>query len=129
MILEFVINMGILTLPFPFLTFCMGIASPYQASKNVWRLAFLALLPPLFLKFSLSIGLVVLEPSFSYLLIGGHPNEITVEYFLIFFIVVQCLILKVVGLYDKSTADVECMRIALIRNIINCDNLTEEEER
>ena len=48
-----------------------------------------------------------------------------VEYFLIFFIVVQCLILKIVGLYDQSTADVECMRMALIRNIINCDNSCE----
>ena len=60
MILEFIINMGVLTLPFPFITFALGIVSPYQATKNVWRLAFLALLPPLFLKFSLSIGLLSL---------------------------------------------------------------------
>ena len=58
-------------------------------------------------------------------MIGSHAGSIVVEYFLIFFIVVQCLILKIVGLYDQSTADVECMRMALIRNIINCDNSCE----
>lgn len=38
-----------------------------------------------------------------------------------FFIVVQCLILKIAGLYDECTAEVECMNIALIRNIINIE--------
>lgn len=129
MVLEFVLNMGVLTLSFPILTFALGICSPYQATKHVWRLAFLALLPPLFLKFSISIGLISLEPTILYILIGSSPGSITVEYFLIFFIIVQCLILKIVGLYDHSTSDVECMRMALLRNIVNCHNMQEAEER
>ena len=44
-----------------------------------------------------------------------------------FFIVVQCLILKRAGLYDKSTAEVECMHIALIRNIINPDEQNKDD--
>lgn len=47
--------MGVLTLPFPILTFTLGIIHSYQAPKSVWRLAFLALLPPIFFKYSLQI--------------------------------------------------------------------------
>jgi len=32
------------------------------------------------------------------------------------------LILKIIGLYDDGVTEVESMKMALIRNIINCDN-------
>lgn len=112
--------MGVLTLPFPILTFALGIIHSYQAPKTIWKLSFLALLLPIFYKYSLSIGqekkvLSTLE----IVLIGTNSTSIFIEYLLMFFIIVQCLILKVVGLYDESTADVECMNLAIIRNIIN----------
>lgn len=121
--------MGVLTLPFPFLTFMLGIVHSYQAPKNVWRLAFLALLPPIFFKYALQIEIVRPGETVQFILIGSNHTSIIIEYLLMFFIVVQCLILKIAGLYDKSTAEVECMHIALIRNIINPDEKNKDLEQ
>jgi len=119
MIIEFTYNMGVLTLPFPILTFALGIIHSYQAPKTIWKLSFLALLLPIFFKYSLSIELFTPGKTLQIVLIGTNSSSIFIEYLLMFFIIVQCLILKVVGLYDESTADVECMNLAIIRNIIN----------
>ena len=57
MILEFIFNMGLLTLTFPFIVFVYGLTYTYQAPKWVWRLAFISILFPTFFKFSIAIGL------------------------------------------------------------------------
>jgi hypothetical protein len=38
------------------------------------------------------------------------------------FVLVECLILKIIGLYDEGVTEVESMKMALVRNIVNCDN-------
>ena len=99
MVLEFVYNMGVFTVLFPLLAFGYGMISTYQASKNVWKIAFLALILPIFIKYSLSIGLLTLNNELVFMAIGSNPTSIFLEYLLICFIIVQCSILKVVGLY------------------------------
>lgn len=102
MVLEFVYNMGICTVMFPVLTFAYGMINTHQASKSVWRISFLALILPIFVKYSLSIGLITLSKDLTFLFIGSHSTSIFLEYLLICFIIVQCSILKVVGLYDQT---------------------------
>ena len=103
MIMEFIFNMGILTVVYPLIVFLYGLTYTYQAPKWVWRLAFIFILFPLSFKFAISIGLLAVEPSLQFLLIGNNIDSILLEYCLIFFILIQCLILKIVGLYDYST--------------------------
>jgi hypothetical protein len=106
MVLEFMCNMGVLTVIFPVLVFGYGMICTYQAPKLVWRLALLCVLLPMGFKFAYGIGLVKVDQWVKVLLLGGGDASMILEYVLIFFIVVQCLILKVVGLYDKSTPEV-----------------------
>ncbi len=113
--------MGLLTLPFPILTFCYGLIYSYQAPKNIWRIYFLIILIPISFKFSLSIGLINnMSMEWINLLIGDNYNSILLEYLIILFVLIECLILKIIGLYDEGVDEVESMKIALIRNIINC---------
>lgn len=56
------------------------------------------------------------------MLIGDHPQSIWLEYLVIMFVLVECLILKIIGLYDEGVTEVESMKMALVRNIVNCDN-------
>jgi len=37
-----------------------------------------------------------------HLLIGDHPQSIWLEYLVIMFVLVECLILKIIGLYDEG---------------------------
>ena len=106
MIMEFIFNMGILTVVYPLIVFLYGLTYTYQAPKWVWRLAFISVLLPLSFKFSISIGLFTVEPWIQFLLIGNNIDSILLEYCLIFFILIQCLILKIVGLYDYSTPEI-----------------------
>ena len=103
LVLEHLLNMGLLTLPFPILTFCYGLVSYYQAPKNIWRIYFLLILIPICFKFSLAIGLrQSLDSKWIYLLIGDNTDSILLEYLIILFVLIECLILKIIGLYHCS---------------------------
>ena len=109
MVLEHVRNMGLLTALFPLTTFLLGIPHSYQAPKTIWRLGFIILLFPILIKFVIGIGLIddsIVDKKTIFLLIGDNLNSITVEYLLVISIIVQSLILKVVGLYDQTAAEV-----------------------
>lgn len=99
--------MGLLTLPFPIFAFCYGLIYSYQAPKNIWRIYFLLILLPITFKFSIAIGLLDdLTDEWIHLLIGDHPQSIWLEYIVIMFVLVECLILKIIGLYDEGVTEV-----------------------
>lgn len=90
---------------------------------------FLSILLPISFKFSLAIGLLdQLSPEWIHLLIGSHPTSIWLEYLVIMFVLIECLILKIIGLYDETVTEVESMKLALIRNIINSEDEKEVEQ-
>lgn len=81
MILEHLRNMGLLTLPFPLITFLFGIMHPYQAPKNVWRVAFISVLIPIFFKFMIGIKLIdsqIISTETQYMLLGDNLNSILI---------------------------------------------------
>jgi hypothetical protein len=121
LILEHICNFGLLTLPFPILAFCYGLIHTYQASKHVWRLVFVLTILPISFKFAVAIGLIRFDAWLIYILIGDNTGSILLEYFIILSVLIQCLILKIIGLYDEEVNDVEGMKMALIRNIVNSD--------
>ena len=73
----------------------------------------------LLFKFAISTDLLIVNSQFRFLLIGDNVNSTFLEYLSIVCIVGECIILKLMGHWDETTQEIECMKMALIRNIIN----------
>lgn len=94
-------------MPLPVVVFCYGLISPYQAPKNVWRSLFLLVLLPIMFKFAIAIGLVSgVSDEWVRLLIGDNRQSIWLEYLVVMFVLVECLVLKIIGLWDESVTEV-----------------------
>jgi hypothetical protein len=112
-------NQGLLTLPIPVVIFCTGVVASYHAGKQVWRSLLLLVLLPLLFKFAVCVSLVKPSQGLIYLLVGDNMNSVFWEYTCIVLIIGQCVILKMVGHFNESAEEVECMKMALVRNLIN----------
>ncbi len=98
--------MGILTCIFPIMVFCFGLIYTYQPPKHLWMANFLLILIPIAFKFSLAIGLIHITDELVHLLIGDNPKSILIEFLVIFAVLIECLILKVIGLYEEGVTKV-----------------------
>lgn len=112
-------NQGLLTLPIPLVIFCCGVVASYQAGRQVWRCLLLLVQLPLLFKFAVGVQLWVPSQELVYLLAGDNMDSVFWEYLCIVLIIGQCVILKMVGHYSDSTEEVECMKMALVRNLLN----------
>ena len=120
-------NLGLLTFPLTLVIFGAGLVSSYQAGKTVWRWLLALVTLPLVLKFALGVGIVDLSAEVTYLLIGDNTQSVLLEYVCIILIIGECVILKMIGQYDQTTQEIECMKISLIRNLINHEDPSERE--
>lgn len=112
-------NQGLLTLPIPVIVFCYGVVSSYQAGRQVWRALLLLVQLPLLFKFAVSVSLLSPSQALVYLLVGDHMDSVAWEYACIVLIIGQCVLLKMVGHYSETAEEVECMKMALVRNLLN----------
>lgn len=53
------------------------------------------------------------------MLVGDNMDSVFWEYTCIVLIIGQCVILKMVGHFAESAEEVECMKMALVRNLLN----------
>jgi hypothetical protein len=52
-------------------------------------------------------------------MIGDNVMSVFWEYTCIVMIIGQCIVLKMIGHFNESSEDIECMKMALVRNILN----------
>ena len=100
LILVHIRNMGILTIPIPFIIFCFGLVSGERAGKIVWRWLLIFLMIPLMFKFAIRAGLVVFSKEWEFvifLLVGDNIDSDLLEYLGIVMIIGECIILKMIG--------------------------------
>lgn len=93
-------NLGLLTLPIPVVVFCFGLISNERAGNNVWRALFLLVMLPVLFKFCIGTGIFSCDPSVQYLLISEELDSMFLEYLAIVFIIGECVVLKLMGLWD-----------------------------
>ena len=92
-------NQGLLTIPIPAVVFGFGVDASYQAGKYVWRWLLMLVLIPLMFKFAVNVKLIEPSEELIFLLIGDNIGAVFIEFVCIVFIIGQCVILKMVGLY------------------------------
>ena len=121
-------NFGLLTLPLPLVVFCFGIVSSERAGKQVWRALLVLVMLPVLFKFGVGTGLLEYSSKLRFLLAGQDLDSSIIEYFAIVCIVGECVVLKLTGLWEESTQEIECMRMALVRNLVNSQEKDDREE-
>lgn len=128
LILVHIRNLGLLTFPIPLVIFSCGLVSSERAGKRVWRLLLLLVVVPLLFKFALGTGLLECSDSLTFLLVGANLDSNTLEYVSIICVIGETVILKLMGHWEESTEEIECMKMALVRNIINTEHPEERGE-
>lgn len=61
-----------------------------------------------------------------HLLIGDNVHATLLEYLAVICIIGESIVLKLMGHWEESTEEIECMRMALVRNLINTRHPKEE---
>ena len=68
-------NLGLLTLPIPFVIFFCGLPSSERAGKKVWRSLLLLLMLPILFKFGVATQLISCSGELQFLLIGEQDES------------------------------------------------------